>query len=140
MQEDVSPAIIQPVTTHPKISQALYPLYINVEWQDAQTENFVIGTTTYSGTSIASVPVLNTMDPGSIFTPFQNYYNQKLKTLDWKTANDLEAGGHTGGQSSYHKNGETILTRFHIDYHAQPENAPSECPCDVTLSLFSAGE
>jgi len=80
------------------------------------------------------------MNPGSIFTPFESYYDAKLKALGWSVANDLAAGGHVGGQTGYRKGGSVILTRFHIDYQTKPANAPSECPCTVTLSLFSTGE
>jgi hypothetical protein len=78
------------------------------------------------------------MDPGSAITPFEEYYQLKLSALGWTEANDLAAGGHVGGQTGYRKDGAVILIRFHIDYENQPANAPSECPCMVTLSLFSA--
>lgn len=125
--------------THPTLSADLYPLYNRADWNASEVEHFIIGTTSYSGTNITSVTVTNTMNPGSIFTPFERYYDQKLKALGWQVANDLAAGGHVGGQTGYRKDGAVILTRFQITYHTRPENAPSECPCDVTLSLFSGG-
>ena len=126
--------------THPTLSQDLYPLYSGASWGAPAAESFVIGTTTYSGASVASAATTGTMNPGSVFTPFQNYYDQKLKALGWKVANDLAAGGHVGGQTGYRKDGAVILTRFNIVYHTTPANAPSECPCDVTLSLFSSAQ
>jgi len=125
--------------THPTLSAELYPLYDSADWNASETESFIIGTTSYSGTSITSAAVTDTMDPGSIFTPFERYYEQKLKALGWQVANDFAAGGHVGGQTGYRKDGAVILTRFQIVYHTVSENAPSECPCDVTLSLFSTG-
>lgn len=126
-----------PVTTHPALSADLYPLYTHINWNTPEVDSFVIGTSTYSGASIHSSLVVDTMDPGSVFTPFERYYEQKLKVLGWTVANDLAAGGHTGGQTGYRKENSIILTHFNITYHTLPENAPSECPCDVTLSLFS---
>jgi hypothetical protein len=126
--------------THPTLSADLYPLYSSAGWQATEVESFVIGTTPYSGTSVTSAAVTDTMDPGGIFTPFQNYYDTKLKALGWSVTNDLAAGGHVGGQTGYRKGSAVILTRFHIDYRLVPQNAPSECPCDVTLSLFSTNE
>lgn len=123
--------------THPELSAALYPLYSGADWNAPEAESFLIGTTAYSGASVASFASAETMDPGSVFTSFDNFYDKKLKSLGWSVANDLAAGGHVGGQTGYHKDGEIILTRFHIEYLTKPENAPSECPCDVTLSLFS---
>jgi hypothetical protein len=77
------------------------------------------------------------MDPGSIFTPFDNYYASKLAALGWQVDNAVAAGGHTGGQTGYRKDGKLILINFDIVYHTVTDTAPSECPCDVTLSLFS---
>ncbi|MDE1925117.1 MAG: hypothetical protein KGH79_02970 [Patescibacteria group bacterium] len=125
--------------THPTLSADLYPLYGRVDWSASEVESFIIGTTSYSGASITSAAVADTMDPGSVFTPFERYYDQKLKSIGWRVANDLAAGGHVGGQTGYRKGGAVILTRFQIVYHTAPENAPSECPCDVMLSLFSTG-
>lgn len=122
------------------VSKDLYPLYDTVSWEDPVAETVLIGTTTYVGTSISSRYVSNTMSPADIFSPFETYYDKKLKSLGWSVANDLAAGGHVGGQIGYRKEGEVILTRFQIEYHTKPENAPSECPCDVSLSLFSTGK
>lgn len=122
--------------THPKFSSEIIPLYSDVDWKATEISSFVIGTTTYAGASITSWPVYDTTDPGSIFTPFEKYYAQKLKALGWVVANDLAAGGHVGGQTGYRKDDQVILTSYHIDYKKASDNAPSECPCDVTVSLF----
>ncbi|HUX35549.1 MAG TPA: hypothetical protein VMV71_00785 [Candidatus Paceibacterota bacterium] len=124
-------------TVHPKLAEDLYPLYDQAGWNAVEAEQFIIGTTTYSGASITSIPTKGTADPGSIFTPFERHYDQKLKALGWTVANDLAAGGHVGGQTGYRKGNAVILVRFHILYHTVTDTAPSECPCDVTLSLFS---
>ncbi|HUY62342.1 MAG TPA: hypothetical protein VMV50_00920 [Candidatus Paceibacterota bacterium] len=123
--------------THPKLAIGLYPLYTAVSWNASEVESFLIGTTTYSGVSMTSAPVTDTMNPGSVFTPFMDYYDRLLKSHGWHVANDLAAGGHVGGQTGYRNGPGTILVGFHIDYKTTPANAPSECPCDVTLSLFS---
>lgn len=130
---------VQPVAENPTpvLSADLYPLWNNVNWNAPAAEEVIIGTTTYSGASISSALVQAGMDPASVFTPFERYYDKKLKALGWTVANDLAAGGHVGGQTGYRKDGAVILTRFHVDYHIVPGNAPSECPCDVTVSLFS---
>jgi hypothetical protein len=123
--------------THPKLAIDLYPLYADADWSATKAEQFLIGTTTYAGASASSAVIPADMNPGAIFTPFMNYYDTLLKSRGWRVANDLAAGGHTGGQTGYRNGAGVILTRFNIDYHTQTENAPSECPCDVTLSLFS---
>lgn len=127
-----------PSVVQPELLSDVYPLYGKVQWNTPMAETVVVGSTTIEGTSITSALVTNTMDPGSIFMPFEQYYAEKLKALGWKVDNSLAAGGHVGGQMGYQKDSQTILTRFSIIYHNVPHNAPSECPCDVALSLFSA--
>lgn len=139
-QKAVAPTVQSVPAAQPALSGDVYPLYSGVDWNTPATETFSIGSTTYSGTSVTSKSVTNTMNPASIFTPFDTYYNQKLKALGYTVDNMLAAGGHVGGQSAYRKGNELILTRFSIVYHTVPANAPSECPCDVTLSLFSESE
>ena len=124
-------------TPSPQLSADLYPLYGGVTWQSPEPEGFVIGTTSYSGASIASNPVTNTMNPSEVFTPFESYYDAKLKGAGWAVDNALAAGGPVGGQTAYQKGSDLILVRFGILYHVVSSSSPSECPCDVTLSLFS---
>lgn len=124
---------------HPKLAIDLYPLYPKASWNDSEVESITIGTTTYTGASMTSTTIDAGMDPGSVFTPFTKYYDNLLASHGWHVANDLAAGGHTGGQEGYQNGNGTILVGFNIDYQTKPENAPSECPCTVTLSLFSSG-
>ena len=121
----------------PKLAADLYPVYQGADWSLPTAEGFVIGTTSYGGASITSAPISVGMDPSSVITPFENYYDAKLKSLGWRVANDLAAGGHVGGQTGYRRGGDVILVRFGIGYENKPADAPSECPCTVTLSLFS---
>lgn len=123
--------------THPKLAIDLYPLYRNADWNNAEVEQFVIGTTSYSGASMTSAAIDAGMNPARVFTPFDDYYASLLRERGWHVANDLAAGGHVGGQTGYRNGSGVILVRYHIDYGNTPENAPSECPCRVTLSLFS---
>lgn len=132
-----APASSGAAPTNSLLTSDLYPLYAKVTWGDPAFEQVKVGTTTYSGASASTVAATSTMDPGAAFTPFEDYYAQKLAALGWVVANNLAAGGHTGGQTGYTKDGMTILTRFNIAYHTTPADAPSSCPCDVTLSVFS---
>lgn len=119
------------------LSQDLYPLYDKVDWGAPEKEYFTIGSTTYIGTTVISETVTGTTDPASIFSPFEKYYADKLRSLGWKVDNAMAAGGHVGGQTGYRKGNELALVRFRILYHTVTETAPSSCPCDVMVSLFS---
>ena len=124
---------------HPKLAIDLYPLYAGTSWNKSMVENVTIGTTTYAGASMVSTEIDAGMNPGAVFTPFTQYYDTLMKAHGWHVANDLAAGGHVGGQVGYRNGPGVILVGFHIDYQRKPENAPSACPCIVTLSLFSSG-
>ncbi len=123
---------------HPPLSSVLSPLYAGADWNGTETEEVAIGQSSYSGTSIESAPLDAGMDPGAVIAPFEAYYAKRLASLGWRVANDLAAGGHMGGQTGYRRGGAIILVRFGIGYAQHPANAPSECPCTVTLSLFSS--
>jgi hypothetical protein len=123
--------------THPKVAIDLYPLYTGASWNKARVEDVTMGTTTYSGASVESAAIDAGMNPGKVFTAFEQYYASLLAERGWHVANDLAAGGHVGGQTGYRNGPGVILVRYHIDYQNVPDNAPSECPCAVTLSLFS---
>jgi hypothetical protein len=121
----------------PIITSDAYPLYAGASWNTSTKKTSMVGSASITGASIDSVPVTNTMDPSSIFSPFETYYASKLKNAGWSIDTSLAAGGHTGGQTGYRKGSNVLLTEFHVNYHSVPKDAPSECPCDVTLSLFS---
>lgn len=125
--------------THPTLAADLYPLYAGADWHTSVAESVTIGTTTLAGASVTSVPVTDTMNPAGRFAPFEAYYRQKLKALGWSVADSLAAGGHVGGQTGYRKGAGTILVRFSIRYRSVSSTSPSECPCDLMLSLFSTG-
>ncbi len=127
------------IITHPKLAIDFYPLYAGASWNKSVVENVTIGSTTYSGASMTSAAIDAGMNPERVFTPFTQYYDKLMKEHGWHIANELAAGGHTGGQTGYKNGPGTILVGFHIDYQTKPENAPSECPCAVTFSLFSSG-
>ncbi len=122
---------------HPALISDLYPPYPGVAWGASSPEQVTISTTTYAGASISAVATTSTMDPGSAFMPFDAYYEKALTQLGWSVDNTLAAGGPMGGQTGYRKAGAVILARFSVVYHTNHADAPSECPCDVTLSLFS---
>lgn len=119
------------------LSPDLYPLYARAQWGAPVQTRAQIGAATYAGAGVSSAAIDAGQDPSAAFTPFEEYYDQKLKALGWSVADDAAAGGHTGGQTGYRKGGSLILIRFSIEYQNNPPDAPSECPCSVTLSLFA---
>ena len=77
------------------------------------------------------------MNPGAAFTPFDKYYASKLGALGWKVDNSLAAGGPGRGQVVYRKGSGFIAINFWTDFHTISSTSPMQCPCDVTLKLFS---
>lgn len=122
----------------PVLASDLYPLYAGASWGAPYAETLELSTTTVSGVGIKSVSVNGTMDPGSVFSPFEKYYKNKLESAGWKNDTYLEAGGPMGEQTGYRKESKLIIVRDSTVFHVVTDTAPSECPCDVTLALFSA--
>lgn len=121
----------------PELNADLYPLYPNADWQPAETETVMIGEEELAGHSVTSATIHADMDPSSVFMPFEAYYEDKLTSLGWTAENNLAAGGPMGGQTGYVRDGQTILIRYETTFQNVTEDAPAECPCDVTLSVFS---
>jgi len=133
-----APAVVNVPIQTPQLAADLSPLYSGAVWNAPHAETLELSTTTASGVGTESVSVNNTMDPGSVFSPFEKYYADKLSALGYKTDIYLEAGGPMGGQTGYRKGDNLIVLRFKTVFHVVTNTAPSQCPCDVTLSLFSA--
>jgi len=119
-----------------QLASDLYPLYSGLDWNSPMADSFTMGTTTYVGATATSSASASTMDPSSIFMPFENYYSQKLAAAGWSVADNFDADGPTGSLSGYQKGSETILVGYSINYETVT-TGPLQCPCDVTLSLFS---
>ncbi len=141
-ETSVSGSVQAPVATSSSemhLAVVLYPLYSRASWSRIVAETVTMGTTTYSGAYATSTAIDAGMNPGAVLTPFTDYYDRLLKSRGWRVANDLAAGGHVGGQTGYRNGPDTILVGYRIDYSIVPKNAPSQCPCTVSLSLFSSG-
>lgn len=121
----------------PELNADLYPLYPDADWQSAETETVTIGEEELAGHSVTSTTTHADMDPASVFMLFEAYYEDKLTALGWTVENNLAAGGPMGGQTGYVRDGQTILIRYETTFQNVTEDAPAECPCDVTLSVFS---
>lgn len=132
--------VMWPRASAPALAEDLYPLYSSAQWSAAAPETRGLPLSTVAGVGIHSVPVTNTMNPASVFSPFLAYYREKLLAAGWSVDNMLEAGGPMGGQTAYRKDGTLILVTFDVAFHVRSANAPSECPCDVSLSLFSSAQ
>jgi len=120
-----------------EIAEALNLTYSNADWQPAKAETITIGEEILVGFSTVSTAIDAGMDPSSIFMPFESYYENKLTELGWTIRNDLAAGGPMGGQTGYTKDGQIILIRYQTTFQNVTNTAPSECPCEVTLSVFA---
>lgn len=123
------------VESKPKIELEadVYPLYDGVEWGEAEIlEGGLV--------RVVSKPIVDTTDIASIAMPFTEYYHDKLTEAGWKQDLMREAGGPGASVSYYAKDGRFIVVSFESEFKAKHAEAPSECPCDVTLSLTSGRE
>lgn len=110
-----------------------YPLYDKVEWGEAEIlEGGLV--------RVASKPIIDTMNIAAVAMPFTGYYHDKLISAGWVQDMMREAGGPGANVSYYAKDGRFIVVSFESEFKIKHDDAPSECPCDVTFSLTSGRE
>jgi hypothetical protein len=107
-----------------------YPLYDGVEWGEVQKLEGGL-------TRMASKPIIDTTNITSVAIPFTEYYHQKLTAAGWEQDMMREASGPGANVSYYAKDGRFIVVSFESEFKVKHADAPSECPCDVTLSVTS---
>ncbi len=125
-----------PFTITPPLAADLYPLY-SASWNTPHLVSLDIPPAPLYGTGIEAVVATSTMNPGAAFSPFDTYYANKLKALGWRVDNSLAAGGPGRGQVVYRKGTGFIAVNFWTDFQTVSSTSPMQCPCDVTLKLFS---
>lgn len=117
----------------PELEADVYPLYDGVEWGSVQKlEGGLL--------RVASKPVLNTTNIAVVAMPFTDYYHQKLTAAGWEQDIMREASGPGANVSTYIKGDRFIVISFETDFKVKSDDPPSECPCDVTLSITSGKE
>lgn len=124
---------IEATNGKPRLEADVYPLYDGVEWGEAEIlEGGLV--------RVASKPIIDTTNIAAVATPFTEYYHDKLTEAGWKQDLMREAGGPGASVSYYAKDGRFIVVSFESEFKIKHDDAPSECPCDVTLSLTSGRE
>jgi hypothetical protein len=112
----------------------VYPLYAGIAWGEevATTTDFGL-----AGYRVMSVPVRGITDLAAVSTPFEKYYAAKLAPLGWRKNIQMEAGGPGASIMGYQKGSDYIVVSYSSVFHAGGANEPEQCPCDITLSVFS---
>lgn len=115
------------------LSLDAYPLYSGATWSEVQPKTFEKMT----GFEVTAVAAKDTTNIAEATSPFEKYYADKLTAEGWMLDNSLAAGGPGASITAYTKDGNYIIISFSTDFKAGGENEPVQCPCDVTLSVFS---
>lgn len=124
-------------TNHPLIAD-IYPLYSGASWPSSVSMSMTLGSTTYNGYKIVSLPSATTTNIASVANAFISYYDKKLVAAGWKQDTSLDADG-AGSSSRVYKSGAGVLVLgYNTDFIGTKANAPVECPCKVSLSIFSS--
>ncbi len=127
---------------------AAYPLYAGsgvgvgsssatgISWA---TPTPVFATTTPSliGVEIVSQPIMNITDLATPSTPFMNHYRRALTATGWTVDNMLAAGGPGAEITGYTKGSDYFIVSYTSDFKVKSADAPEQCPCDLTFSLFA---
>lgn len=117
----------------PRLEADVYPLYPDAEWGREQIlEGGLVRVTSKPFTDITNI--------AAVAAPFTQYYHEKLTMAGWEVDPMREASGPGANISYYVKDGRFIVVGFESEFKVKHDNAPSECPCDVTLSLTSGEE
>lgn len=119
-----------------------YPLYPGAEWGRETAETAGTETTAADGNgtgivTVTSEPFVDVTNIAAVSTPFTEYYRQKLTAAGWKPDMMREADGPGANVSYYAKDDRFIIVSFQSDFKVRSDDAPSECPCDVRLSIAS---
>jgi hypothetical protein len=122
-----------PSTTTSHLSSDVYPLYTGVTWGGEQQGSLE----SLSGYGVNSVPVTNVTDLATVFTPFDRYYANKLLGAGWTIDNSRAADGPGSSITAYQKGGKYIFVSHNAVFKGTLPNQPVQCPCDVTLSVFT---
>ena len=125
-------------TAELKLADDAYPLYSGAVWGKPSVGTVTLGTSTVSAVEADSVPVMKTMSPADVFLPFENYYAAKLISAGWVVDNSLAADGPGSGITAYRKSGQVMEINYQSQFLNVSDNAPEQCPCNVSLSIVSA--
>ena len=124
---------------------AAYPLYAGsgsavsrISW-DTTMPVFATTTPSLIGVELVSQPITNLTDLATPSTPFMDYYRRTLAAAGWTVDNMLAAGGPGAEITGYTKGSDYFIVSYASDFKVKSANAPEQCPCDLTFSLF-AGE
>ncbi|HVZ75770.1 MAG TPA: hypothetical protein VG934_00655 [Candidatus Paceibacterota bacterium] len=117
----------------PLLAADAYPLYTGVAWgsvASATLEDLI-------GVEVTSQAATDITNIASTSQPFEDYYRQKLLAAGWSVDIARAAGGPGSDITVYSKGGDFIATQVSTDFKGTQPNEPVQCPCDVTLRVFS---
>lgn len=116
----------------------LLPLYANATWSGPRAYSLELPTTVISGIEVHADAATSTMNIAAATVPFETYYQSKLQSTGWALDSSLSASGPGSAQTIYRKGSALIRVSYASNFSNKPANSPEQCPCDVTLSLFSS--
>lgn len=120
-------------TKETSLDSDIYPLYDGAKWGQVVS----VGDGVFK---IQSEPFTNTTNIAAISIPFTKYYDEKLLSAGWTLDMMREASGPGANSSTYTKGNRFVTISFESDFKVKKEDAPSECPCDITLSIATGLE
>lgn len=115
------------------LDPVLSPLYSGATWGP------VVASTNgdLKGSEATSSAAKDTNNIAAVTKPFTTYYEQKLKADGWTVDNARAAGGPGSEIMAYTKGDAYIVIGFTSVFKKKSVDAPAQCPCDVTFSVFS---
>jgi hypothetical protein len=131
-------------TTEGPLNSDVYPLYPGISWKIAgqATDTLPIAGVqkTLNGYRVTSESVKNITDIAAIAMPFEKYYANKLSQAAWSEDKQLAASGPGSDITVYTKGVNYIIVSYTSVFHTGGVDTPEECPCDLSLSIFSGAK
>lgn len=111
----------------------LYPQDMSVTWGPI-TATTAMG---MAGSVATAVLATDTDNIAAASRPLMDYYARFLTSDGWTVDNSKAAGGPGAEIVAYQKGNEYVIVSLKTVFKGGGENEPVQCPCDVSLSVFS---
>ncbi len=112
----------------------VYPLFPGIKWGSEMT-----GTDTYfkiTGYKVDS-SVMTEKDIPTTLSPFQTYYDEKMKKAGWTMDINMAADGPASSSWGYTKGNEVAMFSYHFESLDPKPDEIFSCPCEGTFSIMT---
>jgi hypothetical protein len=152
------PKVVNMILAHEDLAQepnspsldlvsSLSALYPNIVWNVPVQKNYEgylaydNAAQSYSGEKLTLHGYEITSPPlDENFQDFSSFFKQQLETTGWVADIHNQAGGAGSSMEPYVKGNMYVIVKYDTDFLGTQPNAPVQCPCTYTYSIFVGTE